>query len=102
MSAHSFIHVPVLQEETLELLHLNNGMVAIDATLGAGGHARLIIQAIMPGGQFIGIEQDAYMMDVATRTLSDEKKRYGENVLLTLGNFRRIDNILKTNKIEGL
>src|SRR5262249_61853329 len=41
-------HVPVLPVEVLELLALTPGQIVVDATLGAGGHARLLAERITP------------------------------------------------------
>ena len=34
------------------------GETAVDATLGGGGHARAILERILPGGRLIGIDVD--------------------------------------------
>lgn len=52
-------HVPVLAAEVLELLAPKPGDIMVDATLGGGGHARLLYDRIQPHGQLYGIDQDA-------------------------------------------
>jgi 16S rRNA (cytosine1402-N4)-methyltransferase len=51
-------HVPVLAGELIELLGPQPGEVAIDCTVGGGGHARLIADRLGPGGALIGIDRD--------------------------------------------
>jgi 16S rRNA (cytosine1402-N4)-methyltransferase len=51
-------HVPVLAGELIELLGPQPGEVAIDCTVGGGGHARLIADRLGPGGVLIGIDRD--------------------------------------------
>ena len=51
-------HVPVLAGELIEALDPQPGQVAIDCTLGAGGHARLVADRIGPTGLLIGIDRD--------------------------------------------
>jgi 16S rRNA (cytosine1402-N4)-methyltransferase len=51
-------HVPVLAGELIELLDPQLGEVAVDCTLGGGGHARLIADRIGPSGTLIGIDRD--------------------------------------------
>ncbi|MEA2310112.1 MAG: rRNA (cytosine1402-N4)-methyltransferase [Solirubrobacteraceae bacterium] len=51
-------HVPVLAGELIEALDPQPGMVAVDCTLGAGGHARLVAGRIGPSGTLIGIDRD--------------------------------------------
>jgi 16S rRNA (cytosine1402-N4)-methyltransferase len=38
--------------------------------IGAGGHARLIAERIMPGGRVIGLDQDPAMLDLARQRLA--------------------------------
>jgi 16S rRNA (cytosine1402-N4)-methyltransferase len=51
-------HVPVLAGELIEALDPQPGQVAVDCTLGAGGHARLIADRIGPAGMLIAIDRD--------------------------------------------
>lgn len=62
-------HVSVLPAEVLEYLAPASGQTIVDATLGAGGHARLIAERLSPGGRLIGLDQDAAMIDLARRRL---------------------------------
>lgn len=52
------IHIPVLAGELIELLDPQPGAVAVDCTLGGGGHARLVADRIGPSGTLIGIDRD--------------------------------------------
>jgi 16S rRNA (cytosine1402-N4)-methyltransferase len=52
------VHVPVLAGELIEALDPQPGQVAIDCTLGAAGHARLVAGRLGPGGLLIGIDRD--------------------------------------------
>ena len=51
-------HRPILVDEILGALAPRPGEVAIDCTLGHGGHARAILAAIQPGGHLIGLDVD--------------------------------------------
>ena len=51
-------HVPVMPDEVLELLNLSEGGSVADLTLGAGGHAELVLQATAPDGMLIGFDRD--------------------------------------------
>jgi 16S rRNA (cytosine1402-N4)-methyltransferase len=51
-------HVPVLAGELIEALDPRPGQVAIDCTLGAGGHAHLVAERIGPTGTLIAIDRD--------------------------------------------
>jgi 16S rRNA (cytosine1402-N4)-methyltransferase len=51
-------HVPVLAGELIEALDPRPGQVAIDCTLGGGGHARLVADRLGPAGTLIAIDRD--------------------------------------------
>jgi 16S rRNA (cytosine1402-N4)-methyltransferase len=51
-------HVPVLAGELIEALDPQPGQVAVDCTLGGGGHARLVADRIGPAGTLIAIDRD--------------------------------------------
>jgi 16S rRNA (cytosine1402-N4)-methyltransferase len=51
-------HVPVLAGELIEALDPRPGQVAIDCTLGAAGHARLVADPLGARGTLIGIDRD--------------------------------------------
>ena len=52
-------HVPVLADEVRELLAVKPGETVVDATFGAGGHARLLAADLHGEGRFIAIDRDA-------------------------------------------
>jgi 16S rRNA (cytosine1402-N4)-methyltransferase len=51
-------HVPVLAGELIAVLDPQPGEVAVDCTLGGGGHARLIAERIGPDGLLVAIDRD--------------------------------------------
>jgi 16S rRNA (cytosine1402-N4)-methyltransferase len=51
-------HVPVLADEVRELLEVGPGDVVVDATFGAGGHARLLAADLRGEGKLIAIDRD--------------------------------------------
>ena len=51
-------HVPIMVGEILDVLHPQPGDFAVDCTLGHGGHARAILERIMPGGHLLGLDVD--------------------------------------------
>jgi len=51
-------HVPVLAGELIEALDPQVGQIAIDATLGGAGHARLVAGRLGSAGLLIGIDRD--------------------------------------------
>jgi 16S rRNA (cytosine1402-N4)-methyltransferase len=51
-------HRPVMVQEILEVLAPGPGAIAVDCTLGYGGHAQEILARILPGGRFLGLDAD--------------------------------------------
>ncbi len=51
-------HIPVLAGELIDLIDPRPGEVAVDCTVGGGGHARLIADRIGPSGILVGIDRD--------------------------------------------
>ena len=51
-------HQPIMVGEVLRCLRPVPGDVAVDCTLGGGGHARAILERLQPGGRLIGLDVD--------------------------------------------
>jgi 16S rRNA (cytosine1402-N4)-methyltransferase len=51
-------HRPVMVQEILEVLAPEPGAIAVDCTLGYGGHAQEILARILPGGRLLGLDAD--------------------------------------------
>ena len=51
-------HTPVLAEEARELLAVRPGDTVVDATFGAGGHARLLAADLAGRGKLVAIDRD--------------------------------------------
>jgi 16S rRNA (cytosine1402-N4)-methyltransferase len=63
-------HEPVLPREVLEMLGpVLPGGRAVDATVGLGGHARLLAEAIGPSGSLLGLDRDPEALEHAARSL---------------------------------
>jgi 16S rRNA (cytosine1402-N4)-methyltransferase len=87
-------HVPVLPVEVLHYLSPQPGQIFLDATVGAGGHARLIAERLIPDGRLIGLDQDTAALEVARMRLE------GFPVTLVHGNFGEIRQILDELEID--
>ena len=51
-------HTPVLAAELVTMLAPQPGETAVDATFGAGGHARLVAERLGPSGMLVAIDRD--------------------------------------------
>jgi 16S rRNA (cytosine1402-N4)-methyltransferase len=52
------MHRPIMVREILHVLAPRPGEVAVDCTLGYGGHARELLAALLPGGRLLGVDAD--------------------------------------------
>ena len=67
------LHLPVLLQSVLTILELRSGLVVVDGTVGAGGHAVAISQAIGPDGLVVGLDRDREILVAAQEALADAK-----------------------------
>jgi 16S rRNA (cytosine1402-N4)-methyltransferase len=66
------VHLPIMIAEVLQHLRPGPGEVAVDCTLGGGGHARAILEALNPGGRLIGLDVDPLELPRAEARLRAE------------------------------
>ena len=71
-------HVPVLVHEVLEALRPKAGDLAVDATLGFGGHASELLRRILPGGRLLGLDVDPIELPRAEARLKALARERGE------------------------
>ncbi len=70
MSSELTQHVPVLAQEVLEWLRPAVGHTIVDGTLGGGGHARLLAQAVGSSGLVIGLDRDTIAVEKTAAALA--------------------------------
>jgi 16S rRNA (cytosine1402-N4)-methyltransferase len=68
-------HEPVLYKEIIHALQPHAGGRYVDGTLGAGGHARGIMEASAPDGQLLGLDVDPQALAIARRYLAPYEHR---------------------------
>ena len=83
-------HQPVMVEEVLQHLQAAPGSVIVDATLGLAGHAKAILQSIVPGGFLIGIDRDRESLEIARLRLAE----YARSCRLFHDNFKNLPLVL--------
>jgi 16S rRNA (cytosine1402-N4)-methyltransferase len=91
-----FSHKPVLFDETIEGLNIEESGIYVDCTLGGGGHT-LEISKHCPKGKVIGIDQDE-------EAIENFKLKYGSinNIIPVQNNFKNIVEVLDNLKINGI
>jgi 16S rRNA (cytosine1402-N4)-methyltransferase len=89
-------HVAVLPAEVLHFLAPAPGETIVDATVGAGGHARLIAERLGPTGRLIGLDRDAAMLDLCRPRLA------GLPATLVHANFDRLREVLDERGVAAV
>jgi 16S rRNA (cytosine1402-N4)-methyltransferase len=77
-----FIHQPVMPSEVIAGLALRPNGCYLDATVGGGGHSRLILST-QPSVQVVALDQDAIALSAAQANLTE----FGDRVQFWHGNF---------------
>ncbi len=91
-------HRPIMVDEVLRCLRPRAGDVAVDCTLGGGGHARAILERVQPGGRLIGLDVDPIELPRTEAHL--RAAGFGpETFIVRHGNFAGLPQALAT---EGL
>lgn len=90
-------HVPVLLNEVIEGLALTPGDVAIDCTLGDGGHAEAMTQQIGPTGRLLGLDADPESLLRAKHNLNDVADR----CIFVRENFEHLREVAVANNVSA-
>jgi 16S rRNA (cytosine1402-N4)-methyltransferase len=91
-------HRPIMVTEVLLCLRPEPGEVAVDCTLGGGGHARAILERMQPGGRLIGLDADPLELPRTEAQL--RAAGFGpETFVARHGNFAGLAKVLA---VEGL
>jgi 16S rRNA (cytosine1402-N4)-methyltransferase len=84
-------HQPVLYHEIIHALQPKDKGQYVDGTLGAGGHARGILEACAPDGRLLGLDVDPQALALARETLAP----YGERARLIQASYDSLAEILQ-------
>ena len=94
------MHRPIMVAEILAALAPQSGDIAVDCTLGYGGHAQEILPKIFPGGKLLGLDQDPLQLpktEARLRTLGFDESVFTAH----RSNFAGLPQILATQNISG-
>ncbi len=87
-------------EETLRCLRPEPGDVAIDCTLGGGGHAEAILNRLQPGGRLIGVDVDPIGLPRSEARL--RAAGFGSRTFAARhGDFSRLPALLAAERIDA-
>jgi 16S rRNA (cytosine1402-N4)-methyltransferase len=82
----AFHHIPVLPQAVVEGLNIQAKGLYLDATVGGGGHSRLILEAD-PTVRLVAVDQD----EAAIATAQINLKEFSDRVTFWHGNFAQFD-----------
>ncbi|MEI6316574.1 MAG: 16S rRNA (cytosine(1402)-N(4))-methyltransferase RsmH [bacterium] len=88
-------HVSVLLHESIDGLDIEAGDTIIDATLGAGGHSKTIVQKF-PNITIVGFDLDADALKLAKQNIEN----VGGTLIPVQSNFRDMDSACKAHGIS--
>ena len=92
-----FKHIPVLLQECVDGLNINENGIYVDGTLGGAGHSSKILENLSSKGMLIGIDRDTEALKSASKKL--EKFN---NVKYVHGNHDDIKKILEDLEVEAV
>ena len=94
-------HRPIMVTEIMEILAPQLGEVAVDGTLGYGGHTQEILARILPGGRLLGLDSDPIELPKTEARL--RALGHGPEVFLAhVGNFAGLPGVLAGVGLSGV
>lgn len=93
-------HRPIMVDEILEILAPQPGQVAVDCTLGYGGHGQRLLAAVQPHGRLIGVDVDPHELPKTELRLRSLGFPDGSLVIKRM-NFAGIANLVLTESPDG-
>lgn len=84
-------HQPVLRDEVVNLLRINENGFYVDGTLGLGGHAEAILKQLGPKGKLLGLDVNADNLAFAKNRLQP----FEDRTITRRTNFRGLQGILR-------
>ncbi len=93
-------HRPIMVDELLRVLTPRPGDVAVDCTLGFGGHARALLERVQPGGRLIGLDVDS--IELPRTEARIREAGFGPDVFQTCRtNFAGLPQVLVAAGVSG-
>ena len=93
-------HRPIMVDEILQCVRPKPGAIAVDCTLGGGGHSRAILERIQPGGRLIGMDVDRLELPRTARRLREAG--FGPDVFTAhQSNFAGLQRVLASEGVQA-
>jgi 16S rRNA (cytosine1402-N4)-methyltransferase len=85
-------HRPIMVAELLEVLAPKAGEIAVDCTLGYGGHTAELLKRLQPGGLLIGLDRDPLELQKTEQRLRNEWSE--SQLIVRRSNFAGLAGVL--------
>jgi len=92
------VHIPVLQNEVVKFLDPKPNNDYVDCTIGEGGHARAILEKILPNGKLLGIDLTEELIEALKLKFKDFK----QNLVLVCDNFSNLKEIAEKHGFRNV
>ncbi|KAB2648707.1 MAG: 16S rRNA (cytosine(1402)-N(4))-methyltransferase RsmH [Verrucomicrobia bacterium] len=93
-------HRPIMVAEILEALAPKAGHIAVDCTLGYGGHTQEMLRRLSPGGRLLGLDADPIELPKTEARL--RALGFGVDVFATYrSNFAGLPQVLAQAELSG-
>jgi 16S rRNA (cytosine1402-N4)-methyltransferase len=93
-------HRPIMIDEVIRCLQPAAGDIAVDCTLGGGGHAQAILERVQPGGRVIGVDVDPLELPRTEARL--RAAGYGADAFVARhGNFAGLPAVLVSEEVAA-
>jgi 16S rRNA (cytosine1402-N4)-methyltransferase len=93
-----FTHTAVLLDQVMRFLEPKPGGRFIDATLGAGGHTRMLLEQTAPDGRVLAIDQD----ESALKQAIGELGSFGSRLVTAHSNFKNLASVAELHGFVGI
>jgi 16S rRNA (cytosine1402-N4)-methyltransferase len=91
-------HIPVLADEVRELLAVQPGETVVDATFGAGGHSRLLVDDLAGSGKITAIDRDPTVRPYFDRVKASAR---GVQMRFLRGDYAVVLSQLASNDVKA-
>lgn len=98
MSSEGRPHISIMEEEMAAVFRMVPIRVFVDGTVGAGGHAKRILQEHPEIERFFGFDQDPEALAIARQTLEPWQAK----VELVPANFVEFDHVLRERGVQNV
>lgn len=92
-------HTTVLLRESVDAMNLRDGDIAIDCTVGGGGHTEAMLGMVGKTGRIIGLDRDETALSLVRERLKTDSA--SGRLRLVKARFSELASVVETLKLKG-